>query len=116
MSQRRRRTIGDNPLDAVIPPTAAVRDRESLSPPLRAVTVGVAFDPELLERARNAVYWTPGLTLTGLANLGLSQAVEDLEQRNSGQPFPARAGTMRTGRPIQVFAGSPRRNGQIPGG
>jgi hypothetical protein len=82
---------------------------------LRAVTVGVAFDPELLERARNAVYWTPGMTLTGLANLGLSQAVADLEQRNSGQPFPARAGTMRTGRPIQVLAGSPEGNGDSPG-
>ena len=115
MNQRRRRTIGDNPLDAVIPPTTAGRGRDSLTPPLRAVTVGVAFDPELLERARNAVYWTPGMTLTGLANLGLSQAVEDLEQRNSGQPFPARAGTMRTGRPIQVLAGSPEGNGQTSG-
>jgi hypothetical protein len=82
---------------------------------LRAVTVGVAFDPELLERARNAVYWTPGMTLTGLANLGLSQAVDDLEQRNSGQPFPARAGTMRTGRPIQVLARSSEGNGRAPG-
>jgi len=115
MSQRRRRTIGDNPLDAVIPPTIGARDRDSPTPPLRAVTVGVAFDPELLERARNAVYWTPGMTLTGLANLGLSQAVADLEQRNSGQPFPARAGTMRTGRPIQVLAGSPEGNGDSPG-
>jgi hypothetical protein len=75
----------------------------------------VAFDPELLERARNAVYWTPGMTLTGLANLGLSQAVDDLEQCNSGQPFPARAGTMRTGRPIQVLAGSPEGNGPTSG-
>jgi hypothetical protein len=115
MSQRRRRTIGDNPLDAVIPQTTTARGRDSLTPPLRAVTVGVAFDPELLERARNAVYWTPGMTLTGLANLGLSQAVDDLEQRNGGQPFPARAGTMRTGRPIRELAASPQGNGQTSG-
>lgn len=101
MRPQRRRTIGDNPLDAVIPPRLGSPADEPAQRPGRSLAVGIAFDPAVLERARNAVYWTPGLTLTALANLGVSRVVDELERDNHGRPFPARDGTVRTGRPLK---------------
>ena len=51
----------------------------------------VNLPPELIERARNAVYWTPGLTLAGLAEDALFKALRRLEKGNGG-PFKERNG------------------------
>ena len=62
--------------------------------------------PELIERARDAVYWTPGLTLAGLTEKALVQFLEQLEKER-GEPFPQRQGKLKSGRPIsQKDAGS----------
>lgn len=52
----------------------------------------------LLDRMRNTVYWTPGLTLTALIRGAIQESVEQLEQRQ-GQPFPARLAELKSGRP-----------------
>ena len=54
----------------------------------------------LVERARNAVYWTPGLTLAGLVDRGVELALTDEENRR-GSPFPGRGGALRAGRPVR---------------
>ena len=54
----------------------------------------------LVERARNAVYWTPGLTLAELVERGLELALRNEEERR-GSPFADRDGTLRTGRPVR---------------
>ena len=60
----------------------------------------VNLPPELIERARNAVYWTPGLTLAGLAREALVKSLVRLEKENGG-PFKERDGELRAGRPVQ---------------
>jgi len=54
---------------------------------------------ELTERLRNAVYWTPGLTLAGLAEQALEAELSKLEKKN-GEPFAERPEKLKGGRPI----------------
>jgi hypothetical protein len=56
------------------------------------------LDGDLIDRARNAVFWTPGLTLSGLAERALQEAIEKLE-RGRGDAFPQRSEDLRAGRP-----------------
>jgi hypothetical protein len=102
----KRRTIGESPLDTVVPAVAR-RAKEKpheetsepeTSAPKERLTIHVSSD--LVERLRDAVYWTPGLTLAGLAEEALSQAVDALEKKNR-KPFPKRAGRLRLGRPMK---------------
>ena len=53
----------------------------------------------LLDRAKNAVYWTPGLTLASLAEEGLKHVVERIEKER-GSSFPHRKEELKGGRPI----------------
>lgn len=55
---------------------------------------------ELIDRARNAVYWTPGLTLAELAAKALKQFLDQLEAER-GEPFPPRHGELKAGRPVK---------------
>ncbi len=97
-----RRTIGTNPLDAVIPASPA-----SIAPPPAApapavvkerLTVHVPVD--LIERVKNAVYWTPGLTLAQLAEEALREAI-DAREVARGTPFPPRERPLTVGRPLR---------------
>ena len=54
----------------------------------------------LIDRARNAVYWTPGLTLAELTERALHKEVARLE-RERGTPFAKRPGRLKAGRPIR---------------
>jgi hypothetical protein len=54
---------------------------------------------DLLDRAKNAVYWTPGLTLASLAEEGLKHVVERVEKKR-GSSFPHRKEELKGGRPI----------------
>jgi hypothetical protein len=93
----KRRTIGTNPLDTVIP----ARLPES-TPPKKVIKerLTVHLPVELIERIKNAVYWTPGLTLAGLAEEAFTAAVERLE-RERGGPFPPRRAELKGGRPLK---------------
>jgi hypothetical protein len=58
----------------------------------------VSLPAELVERVRDAAYWTPGSTMAGL----IAQALEDLlKQREvqNGRPFAPRLGALKPGRP-----------------
>lgn len=56
---------------------------------------------DLLDKLRDAVYWTPGLTLGALAEEALRTCIHDIEQ-SRGEPFPPRAGNLKPGRPVRV--------------
>jgi hypothetical protein len=56
---------------------------------------------ELIERVRNAVYWTPGLTLARLAAIALTKYLDDIETER-GAPFPPRQSELKAGRPIKM--------------
>ena len=62
----------------------------------------VHLSTELTERAKNAAFWTPGASLSGLVHDGLLDQVERLEQKNGG-PFKTRSGNLVSpGRPVEL--------------
>ena len=104
MARPKRRTIGDNPLDAVVPrapsrASAAVAEPEEAPRPAKE-RMTFHLPVEVMERAKNAVYWTPGLTLADLAAQALTDAVDRLEKKK-GEPFPPRKAELKGGRPMK---------------
>ncbi|HOK54645.1 MAG TPA: hypothetical protein PLZ21_00040 [Armatimonadota bacterium] len=104
-----RKTIGNNPLDVVIPAsdtqsqvieTPGSTQQPAPRPSGRKERLTVHLPVDLIERAKNAVYWTPGLTLAGLAEQAFTEALERLEQKR-GEPFPNRTEELRGGRPVK---------------
>jgi hypothetical protein len=104
-----RSTIGDNPLDALIPAGLGVPSRASAPTTARAparpkkipkerLTVHLPVD--LINRVKNSVYWTPGLTLASLAEQALARAVAEREAER-GEPFPQRDQELKGGRPMK---------------
>ena len=101
---RRPSTIGSNPLDSVVP----MKPRRDEPPPAETPAtprrgkerVTFQLPVELIERARDAVYWTPGATMAALMEAALSAHLDEMEKRR-GQPFERRGGALRTGRPIK---------------
>ena len=61
------------------------------------LTINLSVD--LIERVKNSVYWTPGLTMSSLSGMALIKAVDSLEKKN-GEPFPHRKEELRPGRPV----------------
>jgi hypothetical protein len=111
-SRRQHRGVLEELLAASEPPPAA----PALAPP-RVPPATVAGPPEapseaaterfsaslpvaLVERARTAVFFTPGLTLSALVAAALAHEIGRLEHER-GQPFPADRGKLRTGRPVR---------------
>lgn len=100
----KRSTIGASPLDTVVPATRPTRTKPDAAPepsessPKERLTLHVSSD--LAERLRDAVYWTPGLTMAGLAEDALSKAIDGMEKRNGG-PFKKRTGKLTLGRPTK---------------
>jgi hypothetical protein len=96
---RPRSTIGSNPLDAVVPmgrPEPAIEEPSAPpSPPRERVTIALPAD--LMERARNAVYWTPGATLTALVEEAIDAELAKREAE-SGGPFQPRGTKLKPGR------------------
>ncbi len=104
----KRKTIGDNPLDAVIPvglgaPASPVGTAPARAAKPKRVTkerLTVHLPVELINRVKNAVYWTPGLTLASLAEKALAQRVDELEATR-GEAYPQREQELRGGRPLK---------------
>lgn len=106
----KRQTIGENPLDSLFEVagsnehSASVLHGEKQELPKKEksskkqrITVQISVD--VIERIKNAVYWTPGLTLASLAEDAFSKAVDMLEEEKEA-PFPKRKEELKTGRPI----------------
>lgn len=111
--KRNKSTIGgNNPLDSVVPrgdASAAQRSgrrgeergvgpASEVSPAKERLTVHLP--KPLIDRVKNAVYWTPGLTLASLGQRALEAEVERMEQER-GEMFPQRADELRGGRPMK---------------
>ena len=61
------------------------------------LTINMSVD--LIERVKNAVYWTPGITMSSLTEVALQKAVTKLE-KEKGEPFPQRTEELKPGRPV----------------
>ena len=64
----------------------------------RKQRVTITLPAELLERLRNAVYWTGHGTLARLIADALDDSVTQMEEAN-GQVFPQRLSPLKRGRP-----------------
>lgn len=59
------------------------------------------IEHELVERARNASYSVPGLTLTRITTEALRRYVATIEKRyNGGEPFPTRSEDLPRGQRV----------------
>jgi hypothetical protein len=121
-----RKTIGESPFDSLITtPTEEPEINSSKKPKINGhdnlkrgngnkQRLTVQISDEVVERAKNAVYWTRGLTLAQLTEQALEKALVALEKntaifddktgnplKEKGQPFPERAEELKTGRPIK---------------
>jgi hypothetical protein len=67
----------------------------------RTVRLTVSLPGDLVDRLRNAVYWSPDLTLAWLIAQSLRVSLTDLETARQG-PFPKRTNALRAGRPRLV--------------
>jgi hypothetical protein len=67
----------------------------------RMVRLTVNLPSPLIEQMRDAVYWTPGLTLAWMIARAVRSALADLETIHQG-PFPRRLKPLRAGRPRLV--------------
>ena len=67
----------------------------------------VALPGALLDRLRNAVFWTADLTLAGLIEGAVADSVDRLE-RQHGEPFPPRIESLKGGRPRRAGSDSHR--------
>ena len=55
---------------------------------------------KLIDRIKNAVYYTPGLTMSDFADSAFEKAISHLEESNGG-PFQQRTQELKGGRPIK---------------
>lgn len=72
---------------------------KAVKQPPKPGRVTVLISPEVVERARNAAYWEPGVTVAGLIEVGLSRELDRLE-RERGESYPKRRAKLKAGRPI----------------
>jgi hypothetical protein len=100
------KTIQENPLNALIPAkqasdSAPARFSQQPSHPdtQKKKRFTVHLPNDLIERARNAAYWKPGLTLASLAEQALREYIDKLETEQGGA-FPQREHELKGGRPI----------------
>jgi hypothetical protein len=64
----------------------------------RTVRLTVSLPGDLVDRLRDAVYWSPDLKLAWLIAQSLRVSLSDLETSRQG-PFPKRMMALRSGRP-----------------
>ena len=67
----------------------------------RNVRLTVNLPSLLVEQMRDAVYWTPGLTLAWMIARAVRASLADLETIHQG-PFPKRLKPLRAGRPRRI--------------
>ncbi len=58
----------------------------------------VSLPTDLLERMRDAAYWTSGTTMAGLISSAIEDLLQNLESQN-GRPFSPRLQDLKPGRP-----------------
>lgn len=61
------------------------------------VTTTIQIDLETIERIRDIVYWTPGLTISDFIDVACQNHIEVITQKY-GKPFAPRESEIRRGR------------------
>lgn len=66
--------------------------------PQKRQRMTVSLPADLLERMRDAAYWTSGTTMAGLISTAIEDLLHNLESQN-GRPFSPRLQDLKPGRP-----------------
>ena len=82
-------------------PGPSSRPHETGPPQPRMVRLTVNLPGDLVDRVRNAVYWSPNLKLSWLIAQSLRTTLAEMESSRQG-PFPQRKNPLRAGRPRMV--------------
>ena len=64
----------------------------------RKIRLTVSLPGDLVDRLRDAVYWSPSLTLAWLIAQSIRTSLAEMEVMHQG-PFPKRTNALRAGRP-----------------
>jgi hypothetical protein len=83
------------------PASQPARPSKSETQQPRTVRLTVSLPGDLVDRLRDAVYWSPDLKLAWLIARSLQASLADLETSRQG-PFPKRMMGLRSGRPRLV--------------
>lgn len=102
---QKKKTIGSNPLEAYLSyqeeeltETDKAAPQEDKQKKKERITIHLPID--LIDRVKNAVYWEPGLTLTGFAEYAFEKALTEQEERR-GSVYPERKErVLKSGRPV----------------
>ena len=82
-------------------PGPSSRPRKAGRQQPRKIKLTISLPSDLIDRLRDAVYWSPGLTLAGLIAQSLRTSLAEMESLRQG-PFPKRTNALRAGRPRLV--------------
>lgn len=105
-SSAKRRPLGDV-LDSLLPGSPTSAPATSTPAPAQATPAGkrerlsVDLPADLIDRARNAVFFTPGLSLAALVEDALLLELKRREKER-GEPFPRRTAPLRPGRLVGI--------------
>lgn len=66
---------------------------------LKRVRISAEISGNVADRIKNAVYWTPGMTMAGFIEESLAKAIDELEE-GKGEKFPKRERNLVGGRPM----------------
>ena len=64
------------------------------------VRLTVLLPSPLVDRVKDAVFWSPGLTLSDFAGEAFTVAIQKWEKERK-KPFPQRHGKLKAGRPMK---------------
>ena len=94
----KRKGLGTNPLDAVIPTatTNGTHTTTTDNPAVAKQRFTCHISTAVTESARDAAWWTPGLTLAALVEGAIVDALAKLEAER-GEPFPPRRSPLPRG-------------------
>jgi hypothetical protein len=102
----KKKTLGNNPLDAYFAATPKQQAVDSSEIKIESRSTGkkqritIHLPIDLIERIKNVVYWEPGLTLTALAQEAFEKVVDNLEKQR-GESYPTRKErSLKGGRPL----------------
>ena len=95
----KREIIGKNPLDELLKSNERETIQKQVPSKNQKKRITVQISEEIIERIKNATYWTPGLTLSYLVETALDREVNQMESER-GNAFEKRRAELKTGRPI----------------
>lgn len=88
--------LGDPTADPDAPEPASPAPAE----PSARLRLSTEIDAQVLDRAKDAVFWTPGQTLAAFVEEALSREIER-RTNERGEPYPSRTSDLPPGRPVR---------------